>query len=40
MVDPITLEMDEFARMDGSARGIVVDNARESIWVDLTRASS
>jgi class 3 adenylate cyclase/glutamine cyclotransferase len=39
-VDPVTLEAMEFARVDGSARGIAVDEARESIWVDVSPSSS
>jgi hypothetical protein len=39
-VDPVTLGPAEFARLDGSARGIAVDEARESIWVDVSRAST
>jgi class 3 adenylate cyclase/streptogramin lyase len=36
-VDPVTLEVTELARLEGSARGVVVDEARESIWVDVSR---
>ena len=39
-VDPVTLEAMEFARVGGSARGIAVDEARESIWVDVSRPSN
>jgi hypothetical protein len=38
-VDPVTLDAEEFARVDGSARGIAVDEARESIWVDVSPPS-
>ena len=36
-VAPATLAASEFARVDGSARAIAVDEARESIWVDIGR---
>jgi len=39
-VDPVTLEAMEFARVEGSARGIAVDEARESIWVDVSPSSN
>jgi class 3 adenylate cyclase/streptogramin lyase len=39
-VDPVTLEPAEFTRVNGSARGIAVDEARESIWVDVSRSTN
>jgi class 3 adenylate cyclase/outer membrane protein assembly factor BamB len=38
-VDPVTLDAEEFARVEGSALGIAVDEARESIWVDVSPPS-
>jgi class 3 adenylate cyclase len=36
-VEPVTLTASEFARVDGSALAVVVDGARESIWVYVGR---
>jgi outer membrane protein assembly factor BamB len=38
-VDPVTLRVAEFARVNGSARAIAVDEVRESIWVDVARST-
>ena len=38
-VDPGTMTTSEFARVDGSAHAIAVDEERESIWVDVQRSA-
>ena len=37
-IEPSTIKPSEFARVEGSARAIAVDEERESIWVDVRRA--
>ena len=37
-IEPSTITPSEFARLEGSARAIAVDEERESIWVDVRRA--
>jgi len=39
-VDPITVRATRLARIDGSARAIAVDAARDSVWVDMRRSST
>lgn len=39
-VDPITVGATRLARIDGSARAIAVDAARDSIWVDVRSSST
>jgi hypothetical protein len=36
-VDPVTLQAATIARFEGPARAIVVDEARESLWVEVNR---
>ena len=37
-VDPVTVTASAFAQVDGTIRALAVDEARESIWVDVRRA--
>jgi class 3 adenylate cyclase/streptogramin lyase len=37
-VDPITARASRFARVDGSARTLAVDEARDTVWVDVRRS--
>ncbi len=34
-VDPITVRASPFSHVDGSARTITVDEARDTVWVDI-----
>jgi hypothetical protein len=38
-IEPSTMTPSEFARVEGSAQAIAVDEERESIWVDVRRAA-
>ena len=37
--DPATMTATAFARVGGSAQAIAIDDARESIWVDVRRSA-
>jgi len=39
-VDPITVRASSFARVDGSARTLAVDEARDTVWVDVRGSSA